>query len=125
MKHCDQLNPVTLAYLGDAVYELYIRKYLLSKKIVKVNELQKESLKFVSAKSQAVILKRLIDNNILTKDELNIIKKGRNTKSHKPPKNTDIITYKYATGLESLIGYLFLTDILRVEEIMKEITGEK
>lgn len=124
MNSCNQLNSLALAYLGDAVYELYIRKYLLSKNLVKVNELQKESLKFVAAKSQATILEKLIEKQFLTEEELNIIKRGRNIKSHKAPKNTDIITYKHATGLETLIGYLYLTNSFRLEQIMKEITGE-
>lgn len=119
------LNPLVLAYLGDAVYEVYIRKYLIDSGKIKVNELQKEATKFVSAKSQAVILNKLLDSNILKEEEFDIIRRGRNTKSHQAPKNTDIITYKQATGFETLIGYLYIeNNINRIDEIIKEIIGE-
>ena len=72
-----------LAYLGDAVYELIVRNHLINKGIKNVNDLQKESLNYVSAKSQRIILERLIDENILTEEELDIVKKGRNAKMHK------------------------------------------
>ena len=87
------MNNLVLAYLGDAVYELYIREYLISKGFVKVNDLQNESLKYVSASSQSNHLKRLMDNNFLTEDEIDIVKRGRNMSSHNK-KNTDIVTYK-------------------------------
>ena len=118
-------NVLTLAYLGDSVYELHIREYLISKGIVKVNDLQKEAIKYVSAKAQAEILKKLINNNILTNDELDIVNRGRNHKNNHKPKNTDVITYKFATGLEVLIGYLRINDNNnRIKEIMNYIIGE-
>lgn len=118
-------NVLTLAYLGDSVYELYIREYLIGKGIVKVNDLQKEAIKYVSAKAQAETLKKLIDNNILTNDELDIVTRGRNHKNNHKPKNTDVITYKFATGLEALIGYLRINDDdNRIREIMNYIIGE-
>lgn len=115
----DNLNTLSLAYLGDAVFELYIREYLLNKNIVKVKELQKEAIKYVSAKNQVILLEKI--NGILTEKEIEIVKKGRNTKSHKAPKNTDILTYKHATGFETLIGYLYINDKIRLEEIMNKI----
>lgn len=118
------LNGLAMAYLGDSVYEVYIRKYLISEGNVKVDDLQKKSIKYVSAKGQANILNNLIDNNKLTEEEIQIVKKGRNTKSHKAPKNTDIVTYKYATGFETLVGYLYLFNKTRLEDLMKEIIGE-
>ena len=115
-------NVLTLAYLGDSVYELYIREYLISKGIVKVNDLQKEAIKYVSAKSQANYLKELIDNDLLSKEELDIVYRGRNHKNNHKPKNTDIITYKNATGLETLIGYLKLNNNeQRIQDIMNYI----
>ena len=120
-----ELNPLALAYLGDSVYEVYIRKYLIDKGITKVNDLTKTAKDYVSAKSQSKILNKLIDTNFLTEDELEIIRRGRNSKSHKAPKNTDIITYKYATGFECLIGYLYLQNNNdRIKLIMKEIIGD-
>ena len=74
------INVITLAYLGDAVYEVYVRDYLIKKGIAKVEELQKEAINFVSAKSQSRILDYLIDNDILNKDEIDIVKRGRNYK---------------------------------------------
>ena len=119
-----EINVLVLAYLGDTVYENYIRKYLISKNIANVNDLQKEAVKYVSAKSQAQFLTELVDKNFFTDEELTIIKRARNYKTKSHPKNCDIITYKYATGLESLIGYLELEgQYERIEEIMNFITG--
>ena len=106
----DLINIMSLAYLGDAIYEVYVREYLLSKGIAKVEELQKEAIKYVSAKSQAKILTYLMDNNLLSENELDIIRRGRNYKRSSHPKNTDIITYKMSSGFESLIGYLYLSN---------------
>lgn len=117
-------NVLTLAYIGDAIYELYIREYLISKNISKVNLLQNEAIKYVSATGQAKYLKEMIDNNFFEEEELNIIYRARNHKSHKS-KSTDIITYKYSTALEALIGYLYLeNNKQRIDEIMNYIKGE-
>lgn len=117
-----ELNTLALAYLVDSVYELYIREYLLKKGIVKVKELQQEATSYVSAKSQTKILEKI--KNYLSEEELEIVKKGRNAKSHKAPKNTDILTYKHATGFETLIGYLYLNNQIRLKEIMKMIVED-
>ena len=115
----DNINTLAMAYLGDAVFDLYIREYLLRKNIVKVNELQKEAIKYVSANNQVRLLDKI--NEFLTLEELEIVKKGRNAKSHKAPKNTDILTYKHATGFETLIGYLYLNNKQRLDEIINKI----
>ena len=121
----DSMNVITLAYLGDSVYEVYIREYLISKGIVYVVDLQKESIKYVSAKSQAKILDYLVNNNYLSEEEVNIVKRGRNYKRDSHPKNTDIITYKKSTGFECLVGYLYLSkNINRLDEIMNIIKEE-
>lgn len=112
-------NILTLAYLGDAVFELYVREYLINKNITKVKELQEKAIEYVSAKNQVRILEEI--NNKLTDEEKEIIKKGRNAKSHKAPKNTDILTYKHATGFETLIGYLYLNNKQRLDELIKKI----
>lgn len=120
----DLINVITLAYLGDAVYEVYVREYLIKKGIAKVEELQKEAINLVSAKSQSKILDYLINNNYLSIEEIDIVKRGRNYKRESHPKNTDIITYKMATGFETLIGYLYIDNkIDRINEIIKEIFG--
>lgn len=116
------INIITLAYLGDAIYEVYIREKLIRKGIAKVEELQKFTTKYVSAKGQANILNNLIDNNHLTEEELEIVKRGRNYKRSSHPKHTDIITYKYSTGFEALIGYLYLSNNQnRLTEILNKI----
>ena len=113
-------NMLVLAYLGDSIYETYVRKYLIDKGISKVKELQSESIKYVSAKGQAMYLKDMMDNSFFYEEELNIIMCARNHKNNHKPKNCDIITYKYATGFEALIGYLYLTkQDERLEEILK------
>jgi ribonuclease-3 family protein len=103
----NMLSPLQLAYIGDAVYELFIRTYLL-KKGLPVKNLHKEATKYVKAKAQSQIVHILEDN--LSEEEKNIVKRGRNAKTNSMPKNADMIDYKYATGLESLMGYLYLTE---------------
>jgi len=116
------INVITLAYIGDAIYETYIREKLVEQGIAKVEDLQKVAVKYVSAKGQAVILTNMLENNLLTEDEIEIVKRGRNYKRSNHPKHTDIITYKLSTGFESLIGYLYLSKKLeRLEEILNNI----
>ena len=120
----ENINSLALAYLGDSIYEVYIRKFLINKGIVKVNELQKEAISYVSAKNQSEYLSKMIDNIFFSEDELTIIKRARNHKSH-ASKSTDIRTYKNSTGLEALIGYLYLIKKeARIIEIMKFIVGD-
>lgn len=119
-----EVNVLVLAYMGDTIYEDYIRKYLIGTGIGNVNDLQTAALKYVSAKSQAKFLQDMMDKEYLTSDELDIVKRARNYKTTSHPKSCDIITYKYATGLEALIGYLYLDgNIERVNEIMNFIIG--
>lgn len=121
-----EINSLVLAYLGDTVYENYIRSYLISLGINNVNELQKRSINYVSAKNQAKFLKEIMDNGFLSEEEITIVKRARNYKTGSHPKNCDIITYKYATGLEALIGYLKLEGKeKRIKEIISYIIGEK
>ena len=118
-------NQAVLAYIGDAIYELEIRKYLLKQNINNVNELQKKAILYVSAKAQANILNELINKNILIDEEIVIVKRGRNYNPSSKPKHTDIKTYKKATALEVLFGTLYLNNNQnRINEIMKEILGD-
>ncbi len=114
------MNNLVLAYLGDAVYELYVREFLIHNGLSKVKDLQNSAVKYVSAEAQANILEELINNGIIREEELDIIKRGRNAHSHYN-KSTDIITYKKSTGFETLIGYLYLNNRDRLDEIMKEV----
>ena len=117
-----EINSLVLAYLGDSVYEEYVREYLIKKGISHVKDLQEQSLFFVSAKSQARILKELIDLNFFSEEEMEIIKRARNTKVNSHPKNCSIIEYHEATSLEALFGYLKLNNkIERLEEIINKI----
>lgn len=117
-----EVNVLVLAYLGDTIYEDHVRRYLIKKKIGNVNDLQKESINYVSAVNQAKFLKQMIDEEFFTEEELNVIKRARNYKNNSHPKNCDIVTYKHATALEALIGYLDLTEHKkRIDEIMKQI----
>lgn len=114
-----EINVLVLAYLGDTIYENYVRKYLIRKGLSNVNELQRESINYVSAKSQASFLQKMMDCSFLSEKELDVVKRARNYKTTSHPKNCDIITYKYATGLEALIGFLDLSDSKnRIDEIM-------
>ena len=120
-----EINVLVLAYLGDTIYENYVRRYLISKGIGNVNDLQKEAISFVSANSQAKFLSSMMDSNFLSEEEMDVVKRARNYKTTSHPKSCDIITYKYATGLEALIGYLDLSNKKeRIDEIMNFILGE-
>ncbi len=114
-----EMNVLVLAYLGDTIYENYVRKILIKRGISNVNDLQKEAVHYVSATNQAMFLKKMIDTNFLSEEELTIVKRARNYKTTSHPKSCDIITYKYATGLERLIGYLEMGNKkMRIDEIM-------
>jgi ribonuclease-3 family protein len=111
-------SPLVLAYVGDAVYELYVRTLLLSKGNAPVHKLHKQSISYVKAKAQSYIIHKLID--VLKPDELDIVRRGRNAKSGTIPKNADVTEYKYATGFETLLGYLYIKqDYPRLLELLK------
>lgn len=115
------VNVQVLALLGDAIFSLYIREELLRLGINHPKKLQEKSVKYVSAKGQVDILNMLIENNILTEEELDIVKRGRNNKKENHPKNTEIITYKLSTGFEALLGDLYLNNKERLNEILSKI----
>lgn len=114
----NSINIIALAYLGDSIYEVYIRESLLKKGLNKVDDLQKDAVNYVSAKAQSRILDDMINNNFLSDFEIDIVKRGRNYKRSIHPKNTDIVTYKKSSGFEALIGYLYLKDKERLKEIL-------
>lgn len=120
-----EVNVLVLAYLGDTIYENYVRHFLVKNGISNVNDLQKAAIKYVSAVAQAGFLTKMIDEEFLSEEEINVVKRARNYKTTSHPKNCDIVTYKYATGLEALIGYLDLKNKnMRIDEIMKYILGD-
>lgn len=119
MQNVNELSPVSWAYLGDALYELYIRENLIKEGPTKTTgELHQEAIKYVKAEAQARIV-RFIGSQ-LTEEEKKIIKRGRNQKSGHIPTHTNVITYRYSTAWEGLLGYLYLTGR---EERMKELIG--
>ncbi len=110
------LSPLVLAYVGDAVFEIFVRTYVLSFGNAPVNKLHKKSREIVKAKGQKDIYFKI--EKMLTEEEQSVFKRGRNSKSNTMPKNADLMDYKYATGLEALFGYLYLKgDISRLEEL--------
>ena len=118
----NEINILSLAYLGDSVYELKVRDYLISTGISKVNKLQKEAMNFVTAKKQCEFINYFIENNILPETEIDYVKRGRNASTYSHPKNTDIVTYKWATGFECLFGYLYLDNNKeRIDELFNII----
>lgn len=110
------MSPLTWAYIGDAVYELYIRNYFINTTKLKPHKLHIESIKYVKAKAQAEILEELMDN--LTEKEQEIVKRGRNAENHHLPKNATVQEYMYSTAFEALIGYMYLT---KQDDRLKEI----
>ena len=112
----DLMSPLIWAYVGDSVYELYIRTYLVNTTKLKPHKLHVESIKYVKAGAQANILDRIKDS--LTEKEQEIVKRGRNAENHHLPKNATVQEYMYSTAFEGLIGYLYLT---KQDERLKEI----
>lgn len=112
-------SALTLAYIGDCVYELYVRGYLIQKSDQKVNLLHKTSTRFVCAKAQAELYHRIKD--MLSEDETAVFHRGRNTKSH-VPKNAVVSDYRNATGIEALFGYLYITGKKdRISELLQQL----
>ena len=110
-------SPLTLAYIGDAVYELVIRSIIVEKGNAPVNKLHKRSSQLVKAKSQAEAAVKLMD--VFTEEELAVYKRGRNTRSHTMAKNADMMDYRMATGFEAVMGYLHLKqDYARIIELV-------
>ena len=117
------INPLVLAYIGDSVFEVYVRTKVVNDGMLKTNKLHRLSTEYVKAKAQAEALIRIAEN--LSEDELDIVRRGKNANSNTIPKNADVADYKKATALEALIGYLFLSDKYeRLNEIIDLILKE-
>ncbi len=113
------MSPLTWAYVGDSIYELFVRMRLVNNTKLKPHGLHVEAIKYVKAKAQADILSKI--ENELTEKELEIVKRGRNAENHHLPKNATVQEYMYSTGFEALIGYLYLT---KQDERLEEILGK-
>lgn len=119
-KEARLLNPLQLALIGDAVYELFIRNYILANNLeLSAHKIHIKAIGYVKAKSQSIIMHLLEEE--LTEEESYIFKRGRNAKSATVPKNADVRDYRMATGFEALVGYLHLTgNYERLDYIMKK-----
>ena len=114
------MSPLTWAYIGDAVYELFIRNKLINETNLKPHKLHIEAIKYVKAKSQAEKLNEIYET--LTDEEKDIVRRGRNTQNHHLPKNSNVQEYMYSTAFEALIGYLYLTkQNKRLKEILDKV----
>ncbi len=118
------MSPLVWAYVGDAVYELYIRNYLVNTTKLNPHKLHIEAINYVKAGAQASILEQLMDE--LTEEEKDIVRRARNTQNHHLPKNADVREYMYSTAFEGLIGYLYLTkQEERLYDILKRCINMK
>lgn len=112
------MSPLTWAYIGDSVFELYVRDYLVKTTNLKPHKLHLKTIQYVKAQAQAQILSKISQD--LTNEEKEIVKRARNTENHHIPKNANPTDYMYSTAFEGLIGYLYLTEQLeRLNEILK------
>lgn len=119
MTDVNLINGIALAFEGDAVYSMYIRRYLIFQGLTKPNQLHREATKYVSAKAQANLISLMLEEGILMEKEEDIYKRGRNANSHTKAKNTDIVTYRMSTGFEAVMGYLHMTEAIeRLEELI-------
>jgi mini-ribonuclease III len=119
-----QLNPLVMAFIGDAVYEVFIRNFIVNEnRDMNVHKLHVKVISYVKAHSQSEFMKRILDT--LNDEESAIFKRGRNAKSGSVPKNANVTEYRMATGFEALIGYLYVTSQYdRLNEIMGKIIKE-
>lgn len=115
------IHPLVLAYLGDGVFEVYVREYLVKEcQLAKPDLLQKRATFYVSARAQAGFMKYAIENELLSEEEIGIYKRGRNAKSTRTMKNTSVITHNQSSGFEALIGHLYLIEKKdRISEIFE------
>ena len=119
MTDVNLINGIALAFEGDAVYSMYIRRHLIFQGLTKPNQLHREATKYVSAKAQANLISLMVEEGVLTEKEEDIYKRGRNANSHTKAKNTDIVTYRMSTGFEAVMGYLHMTEAIeRLEELI-------
>lgn len=131
-----QMNSLALAYIGDAVYEVYVRTHLIDEGQVRPHKLHHHAVRFVSAEAQASIIHHWLDSDMLSEEEVAVVKRGRNAKSKSTPRNMAVIDYRFATAFEALIGFHYLMEHeTRLNELLEdavrwingseEMTGQK
>ncbi len=115
------MKSLALAYMGDAIYEVYIREHLLKEGQVKPQQLHKQAIQFVSGKAQAQVVLYWLENGTLSEEEERVVARGRNAKSGSIPKNISVQTYRYSTAFEALLGYHYLLNNQdRLNELMEK-----
>jgi ribonuclease III family protein len=113
----ESLAPLTLAYLGDALFELFVRDYLIQQPQTSVHRVHQRTITYVNAASQAVMVRHLLP--LLTEREADVVRRGRNGKAGSIPRNADVAEYRYATGFEALLGWLYCqNETSRLLEVM-------
>ena len=116
-----QMNALALAYMGDVVYELAVRKRLLETGLTRPNDLHRGAVRYVNARAQANVVTHWLETDVLTEEEQAVVRRGKNAKSGSIPKRVDVHTYRYSTAFEALIGYIYLTERRdRLEELIKQ-----
>ena len=111
-------SPLTLAFIGDSIYELYVRTHIVKNTDAPANQLHKRCVQYVKAEGQCEAFDRI--EHLLTDEEMTAFKRGRNTKINTKAKTANLAEYKKATGFEALLGYLYVTKQTdRLEELMK------
>ena len=116
-----QMNALALAYMGDVVYEMAVRKRLLEKGLTRPNDLHRGAVRYVNARAQASVVTFWLETDTLTEEEQAVVRRGKNAKSGSIPKRVDVHTYRYSTAFEALIGYIYLTERRdRLEELIKQ-----
>lgn len=116
-----QMNALALAYMGDVVYEMAVRRRLLEKGLTRPNDLHRGAVRYVNARAQASVVTFWLETDALTEEEQAIVRRGKNAKSGSVPKRVDVHTYRYSTAFEALIGYIYLTERRdRLEELIKQ-----
>lgn len=120
MDDIKQINTTALAFMGDAVYEVYVRKHVMETGQTNADKLHRMAVPYVRARGQAKAV-RAMAYGFLTEEEAALVKRARNRRTLSKPKNADIIDYKMATAFEALVGYLYLSERRRrLEEVMAE-----
>ena len=121
MNKARELKSLALAYMGDAIYEKYVREHLIGQGNVKVQNLHQSAIQFVKATAQAEVIREWLAAETLTEEEQAIVRRGRNAKSGSVPKNTSVQAYRYSTAFEALLGYLYLDgQKSRLEQLIQQ-----
>ena len=116
-----QYSPLSLAFIGDSIYGAVVKTMVVLEGNCPANRLDSKAVKYVKATSQARAVKHLLDEGLLTEEEMAVYKRGRNAKSPTTAKNASVTDYRMATGLEAVIGYVYLKgDMDRVIEMIRE-----